>query len=625
MNRTIFTRYRLVILAGFLGMMFYVLDSLVDAYILGERTFTEQLFQAEPLELWWRINVFSLALIFGLYAQYLINRAESASRKARIAEKHLDTIIENIPLMVFIKDAQDLRFIRVNKEFESLTGLGRDKLIGKNDYDVFLTEQAEFFVEKDQEVLKAKATLDIPEEDIDTLNQGKRILHTRKVPIMDENGKPEFLLGISVDITESKQAQMDIIEGKNRAERYLQISEAMIVGLDIAGRITLINRRGCEILQRTKDELIGKSWIDIAIPEYDREKIQQVINKNAENGIVAVEYFENEVMSADGEVHYISWHNTVQKSPTGQVTGTLSSGIDISYRKVMEDELKMAGAVFNSTNQGVVVTDQYKHITSVNSAFTDITGYDKNEVLSRKPSHLKSGHHDKDFYQNLWDEIDATGHWKGEIWDRRKNGEAFPSWQSISAIVNSAGMVTHYVSVFSDITPIKQNQENLDFLAHHDPLTGLPNRLMFYDRVNHSLQRCDRQSAELALLFLDLDDFKLINDSYGHGIGDHVLQITANRLASLLRKEDTVARFGGDEFLILLESYTNKPDTQKIIEKIIGDISQPMVIDGHEVVTGVSVGVAIGPQDSMDAHALINLADQAMYRAKNDGRNAFSY
>ncbi|MGB5396362.1 MAG: PAS domain S-box protein [Gammaproteobacteria bacterium] len=625
MKRTIFTQYRLVWLAGCIGGLFYILDSLIDAYILGERTFTEQLFQAEPLELWWRINIFSLALIFGIYAQYLVNRAEKAARKARTAEQHLDTIVENIPLMVFIKDAKELRFVKVNKECEALTGITRDKLIGKHDHDFFPSEQAEFFEQKDREVLSSRETLDIPEEEIDTFSQGKRMLHTRKVPILDECSQPTHLLGISEDITESKQVQLAIVAEKNRAELYLQVSEAIIVSINNAGRITLINRRGCELLGRSEKSLIGKNWIDIAIPEHNRDKVKQVFSKLIDDDIAPVEYYENEIISADGVIHYVAWHNTVQKSASGEITGTLSSGIDISYRKVMEDELKMAGAVFNSTNQGVVVTDQLSRITSVNPAFTVITGYDKDEVAGRKPSHLKSGHHDRDFYQNLWDEIEHTGHWKGEIWDRRKNGEAFPSWQSISAIVNSAGKVTHYVSVFSDITPIKQNQENLDFLAHHDPLTGLPNRLMFYDRVNHSLQRCERQSAELALLFLDLDDFKLINDTYGHGIGDHVLQIMANRLASLLRKEDTVARLGGDEFLILLESYTTKSDTKKIIDKIIGDISKPMVIEGHEVVTGVSIGVAIGPQDAIDAQALINLADQAMYRAKNNGRNSFSY
>lgn len=625
MKRTLLSKYRLVLLAATLGALFYILDAFIDAFILGEGQFTQQLLQAESMEVWWRLNIFLLALIFGIYAQYLVNRAEEASRKSRIAEQHLDTIIENIPLMVFIKDAQTLRFIRINKEAENLTGYGRDQLIGKNDFDFFPAEQAEFFAEKDRQVLEGKTTLDIPEEQIDTGKMGKRVLHTRKVPVLDADGTPAYLLGLSEDITERIEAQTALMEEKNRAELYLHISEAIIIGLSNLGRITLVNRRGCELLQRTEKELIGRDWFDIAIPEKDRSRVKQVFTNTLESGIEPLEYYENEILSADGKAHYIAWHNTLQTSSSGEITGTLSSGIDISYRKIMEDELKMAAAVFNSTNQGVVVTDESGKITSVNPAFTVITGYEEQDVSGNKPSHFKSGHHDKIFYQSLWDEIDQTGHWKGEIWDRRKNGEAFPSWQSISAIVNDAGTVTHYVSVFSDITPIRQYQENLNYLAHHDPLTGLPNRLMFHDRVDHSLQRCQRQSTELALLFLDLDDFKAINDNYGHGVGDQVLQITAKRLESLLRKEDTVARLGGDEFLLLLESYTTKSDAHNITDKIIKVISRPMEIDDHKIVTGVSIGVAIGPADNMDTQALINAADQAMYRAKKNGRNMFSY
>lgn len=479
----LFIRYKLVWLVGVLGASFYILDSFIDAYFLNEGSFTDQLLRPEPLEIWWRFSVFMMSLLFGIYAQYLLNRSE----------------------------------------------------------------------------------------------------------------------------------------------RYLQISEAMIVRLDNNERITLINRRGCEILKRSEEELIGQNWFDIAVPEYEREKVHHIYKKIMANEMELAKHYENDILSADGETYFITWRNTLLKSPTGKIKGVLSSGTDITYHKVLEDQLKMAGTVYESTNQGVVVTDKNNKIVSVNPAYTKITGYEPEEALGMDPSHLKSGHHDESFYQALWREIDLTGHWKGEIWDRRKNGEAFPSWQSISSIVNDTGKLTHYVSVFSDITPIKQYQESLNFLAHHDPLTGLPNRLMFNDRVDHALLRCERESTQLALMFLDLDDFKHINDTYGHSVGDQVLQITAKRLEVLLRKEDTVARLGGDEFLILLESDVSKTDIKQIAGKIINDIANPITIDDNEMNVGISIGVAMGPSKDLDSQSLIGAADRAMYRAKKSGRNTYSF
>lgn len=620
-----FKRYKLVLLVSFLGSLFYIFDSFVDGYVLGKGSFVEQLLHPEPMELWWRLTIFSISLLFGLYAQHLLNRAEAATHQAHTAEKFLNSIIDNTPFMIFIKDAKFLRFLKINKEAENVMGFSREELMGKNDFDFFPDAQAEFFISKDRQVLEKKITLDIPEEDIDTRDKGHRTLHTRKVPILDDHGNPAYLLGISEDITEQLQAQNELLEEKNRAERYLQISEAIIVGIDSNECISLINRRGCELLKSSEEALVGKNWFDTVVPKRDREKVNDIYKKIMANEMELAEYYENEIVATDGEVFYIAWHNTMQKSPSGEIEGVLSSGIDITYRKFMEDQLRMSGAVFESTNQGVIVTDKDHMIVSVNPAFTTITGYDADEVIGKSFSHFKSESQDDSYFQKLWTEIKQTGQWKGEIWDRRKNGEAFPSWQSISSIVNVLGELTHYVSVFSDITPIKQYQETLNFLAHHDLLTGLPNRLMFDDRVEHALQRCVRDSNQLALMFLDLDDFKNTNDTFGHSVGDKVLQITAKRLEALLRKEDTVARLGGDEFLILIESYVSKEDIEQIADKIINEIIQPMKIDNHEINIGISIGIAIGSSDQLDSQSLIAAADQAMYRAKKCGRNTFSF
>lgn len=621
----LFKRYRLFWLVGLLGSLYYIFDAYIDSSLLIEGDFSEQLLHPEPMELWWRLNVFLISLLVGAYAQHLLNRAEAAASQANTSEKFLDSIIENTPLMIFIKDGKSLRYIKVNKATEKLTGYSREALIGKNDFDLFPENQANFFDYKDRQALKNKIPLDIPEEDIDIESQDTRTLHTRKVPILDDNGDSAYLLSISEDITERLKAQNELIKEKKCAERYLQISEAIIIGIDSNECINVINRRGCGLLKRSHDGLIGQNWFDIAIPDDEREHVRSLYNTMLVNENEFVEYHESEIVARDGVRYFIAWHNTIQKSATGEFEGMLSSGIDITVRKAMENQLRMAGAVFESTNQSVVVTDKEKKIISVNPAFTKITGYEPDEVIGKDLYHIKSGHHDESFYNKLWEDIGLTGHWEGEIWDRRKDGEAFPSWQSISSIVNDTGEITSYVSVFSDITPIKQHQESLNFLAHHDPLTGLPNRLMFNDRVEHAFQRCVRQSSQLALMFLDLDDFKYINDTYGHSVGDQVLKISANRLKALLRKEDTVARLGGDEFLILFESNISNADIEHVAKKIINDITATMPIDGRELVVGISVGIVIGPADAQDSQSLISAADHAMYRAKNKASNSYSF
>jgi diguanylate cyclase (GGDEF)-like protein/PAS domain S-box-containing protein len=625
LKRGIFRKYRLVWLVSLLGGLYYIFDAYVASNLLGKGSFSEQLLHPEPFELWWRLNVLVISLLFGIYAQHLLHRAEAAARQANTAEKFLNSIIENTPLMVFIKDGKSLRYVKVNKEAENLTGYSRETLVGKSDFDLFPENQANFFSYKDRQALKNKIPLDIPEEEIDIESRGTRTLHTRKVPILDDNGNAVFLLCISEDITERLDAQNELIKEKKCAERYLQISEAIIVGIDINGCINVINRRGCGVLRRSHDGLVGKNWFDVAIPEAERETVRSLFTTMLMDGNEFVEYYENEIVAADGVRYFIAWHNTIQKSSTGEIEGILSSGIDITERKIMENQLRMAGAVYESTNQSVVVTDKNNNIISVNPAFTTITGYEPDEVIGKNPYHIKSDQHDKGFYEKLWEEIGCTGHWEGEIWDRRKNGEAFPSWHTISSIVNDNGEITSYVSVFSDITPIKQHQESLNFLAHHDPLTGLPNRLMINDRIEHAFQRCVRQSSRLALMFLDLDDFKYINDTYGHSVGDQVLKLSANRLKSLLRKEDTVARLGGDEFLILFESNISDADIEQVAKKIIKDVTASMLIDGRQLAVGISVGIAIGPAGARDSQSLIEAADQAMYRAKNNTGNSYSF
>ena len=282
-----------------------------------------------------------------------------------------------------------------------------------------------------------------------------------------------------------------------------------------------------------------------------------------------------------------------------------------------EEKPNLAAAVFESTDQGVIIIDREHRIVSVNPAFITLTGYTLNEVEGENLLFLKSSRHNEAFYENIWQSLENKGSWKGEIWSCRKNGDTYPSWHTISPIYTTdTGKLTHFVSIFSDITPIKRQRDNVDLLAYHDPLTGLPNRLLLTDRLEHALSVLTRLDTRVALLFFDLDGFKDINDSLGHTAGDALLQAIAGRMQSILRDGDTVARFGGDEFVILTESCESRTGLERVAEKIIEEVSQPVQINNEEIRIQTSVGIAVGPADGTNSQALIQAADIAMYRAK---------
>jgi diguanylate cyclase (GGDEF)-like protein/PAS domain S-box-containing protein len=298
---------------------------------------------------------------------------------------------------------------------------------------------------------------------------------------------------------------------------------------------------------------------------------------------------------------------------------------EIAERKRTEQALRQAAAVFENTTEGVMITDTDDRVVAVNKAFTEITGYDQTDVVGQTPRVLDSGRHDEPFYTAMSASITETGRWRGEVWKRRKNGETFPVWLNISTVIDERGRLTHYVRVFSDITPIKESQTQLERLAHHDALTGLPNRLLFNARLGHALERARREGGLVAVLFFDLDHFKNINDSLGHPAGDRLLQAVTTRLLDSVREEDTVARLGGDEFTLLLEELRESMDAATVAEKAINALARPFDLDGHEAYVTASVGISLFPNDGQDVTTLLKNADSALYQAKEHGRNKYHF
>ncbi len=289
-----------------------------------------------------------------------------------------------------------------------------------------------------------------------------------------------------------------------------------------------------------------------------------------------------------------------------------------------QERLRQAAVVFDCTREGVLVSDSRGVIVHVNRALVEITGYPAEEVLGRRPNMFKSGRHGPEFYQAMFKTIDEHGEWHGEIWNRRKSGEVYPQWQTVRAITDDKGLVSHYVAVFSDISAIKNSQTELARLVHHDPLTDLPNRLLFTDRTEQALAPAQRHQTGCALLMIDLDHFKIINDSLGHNVGDLLLKAVAERLLRVFGKGFTVARLGGDEFAVLIDSCAQASQAAGLAQQVLEIMKGPFDVDKHQLFISASVGISVFPGDALNAEQLLRNADSALFKAKSSGREGYA-
>jgi diguanylate cyclase (GGDEF)-like protein/PAS domain S-box-containing protein len=313
------------------------------------------------------------------------------------------------------------------------------------------------------------------------------------------------------------------------------------------------------------------------------------------------------------------------KTLNGELLGTVGFSRNISERKTIEAELRVAAIAFESQG-GMIITDANNIILKINQSFMQMTGYTEKEAVGQKMHLLKSGIQVTSFYAEMWCSINNTGSWQGETWNRRENGEIYPEWLTITAVMDKDGMITHYVGTMLDITARKEIEHKIQHLAHHDALTDLPNRTLLTDRLNQALAQVRRQDNMLALMFLDLDKFKPVNDILGYDIGDLLLKEVAGRLISCVKRQsDTVSRLGGDEFVILLAGIENKEDVKIIAQNILDELNQPFNIDQHRINISSSIVIAIYPKHGVDVISLMKNADNAMYQAKSFGRNCFRF
>jgi len=377
-------------------------------------------------------------------------------------------------------------------------------------------------------------------------------------------------------------------------------------------------------LTKKDGEVTGVSYLDYKnlIYQEDLSFVEYMNTKLTEGQSLDFDY---RIQLPDGGIRWVQARNNAEYDTEGKIIRHFGTTQDITDRKQSEKQLLLAQQVFDTTTEAIMVADADENIISVNPAFTKITGYEKEEVIGKAPRLLQSGKHNDLFYKQMWHDLIQDGHWSGEIWNRKKSGELYPEWLSIAVIYDRKGNVEQYVSIFSDITQHKEAEQLIEYQANYDALTGLPNRNLFNDRLSTSLKVAQRENSCLALLFLDLDRFKWINDTLGHRAGDILLKETATRLTSVLRQSDSVSRLGGDEFTVILTDLDNELDSELIAEKILAQLALPFNLDEQEVYVTGSIGITVFPSDGDTAERLYQNADNAMYAAKEAGRNQFSF
>ena len=441
-----------------------------------------------------------------------------------------------------------------------------------------------------------------------------------------------WMAAAAVFVLQQRRALMALRERAEQEEklRALGLLDAitnsmpdLIFTRDLQRRFTFLNQATCDALGQPAQAVLGTTG-DALMTAEDTRRIVALHAEVIETGRVVSR--EGELTGPNGRRWFLCTVGPLREAD-GRIGGSFGVLHDITERRRQEERQRQWAKAFESTQDGVVICDAAGLIDSVNRAFTEITGYAPEDVIGRSPALLQSGRHDACFYQAMWAGLAQDGHWRGEVWNRRRDGEVFPEWLTISAVRDDAGLVTNYVGVFTDITRVKRDEAELQRLANYDPLTQLPNRRLLSARLAQSLARSRRNGGRTALLSIDLDGFKTVNDSLGHPVGDELLICIAQRLQERVRAGDALGRLGGDEFLVIVEALHHPEEAAGLARDLLAAIARPVTLaGGQEVYVTASIGISVFPDDGCsDATAMMRDADAALYLAKAQGRNRFSF
>jgi len=366
----------------------------------------------------------------------------------------------------------------------------------------------------------------------------------------------------------------------------------------------------------------SKSRIIPLIHPEDKTLADVSLQKTHKEGSFDVTYrlkFESE------QIKYVHEHREIILDKENNIVAIQGIIQDVTAQREAEENLHLYADVFHSSGESILITDKDNNIIATNTAFTESTGYTLADLHGKNPSVLSDGKTPRNVYENMWSELNAKGYWQGELNGRKKNGEVYPKWMSLSASYGEAGEVLNYIASFADISERKADQERIHYLAHHDALTGLINRFSLEERLSQAIHTAERNKTQLALIFIDMDRFKLINDTLGHAAGDDLLIEVANRLKQSVRESDIVARIGGDEFVIVLTEIKDSLSAAPIARSIIKKLGELYIINNQNVFSSPSMGISLFPSDACDANSLLKNADSAMYHAKDQGRNNYQF
>ncbi len=428
-----------------------------------------------------------------------------------------------------------------------------------------------------------------------------------------------MVLRLRADIEDRFRSARDLRESEERLWRILEESP---VGVSVSRRsdgvVVFANTRFTDILGMPKEEFVGSCARGHYVDAKQRSSVLEALRRDGH-----IDDAEVEFRRKNGEPFWSLL--TIRSTFFEREPVNLAWIYDITERKVAEQQVLLAAKVLDTVTEGVVITNARNQIIFVNPAFTTITEYSRDEVVGCDPSILSSGRHEEEFYAALWNQLHQNGRWSGEVWNRRKSGEFFAEWLSISVIRDATGLLTHYVAVFSDITHRKEDEERVWRQANYDALTGLPNRSLFLDRLTQAVRQAKRENNRFALMFLDLDGFKAVNDTLGHAAGDVLLQQASVRLADCMRGSDTLARLAGDEFVVILQGVRGREDPAVVAGKILEQLARPYQLEGGIAHVQGSIGISIFPEDADDGPGLVRAADAAMYMVKRGGKNDFRF
>jgi len=442
-------------------------------------------------------------------------------------------------------------------------------------------------------------------------------------PIRDSEQNVLGVVLVFNDVTEQYRLREQLNQSLQRLSLHWQDTPLGIIEWSTEFELVDLNPAAEKIFGFCKAEIKGQHAITKILPDNVTDSVKKIWADLLENK--GGKFSINENLTKEGRTILCQWYNTPLINSEGAVIGVSSLVIDITERNTLEEKLRLSSKVFSETNEGIMITDNTGIILDVNSAFTTITGYTYDEALGQKPSMLSSGKQTVAFYKEMWQAIKEFGYWQGEVWNRMKNGEIYAELLTISSILDKDKNVLQYVGIFADITQSKKQQARLEQMAHYDALTQLPNRVLLRDRFIQAQAHSKREEKLLAVCFLDLDNFKPVNDNYGHKTGDQLLIEVAERIKIIIRDEDTLSRQGGDEFVLLLGDIESTAQCEQILKRIIKSLSQLYVIAGKPLSISASIGISLFPSDESDFDTLVRHADQAMYGAKQAGRNRYHF